>query len=309
MRKVFDIKRFCRDYRIPYDDSGSEVTAGWINLRCPFCKDGEQEFHLGVSTMNGSISCWRCGRHKLPELLHRIARKKIADVSKYVLKVPGVLPIRKAPELRGKTGGVAKTCQVPTQAGPLADAHRRYLEGRKFDPDALVDTWGLLGTGPFGDYKYRIIAPIYLDYELVSYQGRDITGKQELRYKACKRSNEALNHKFTLYGIDLVPDRKAVIVEGITDAWRLGPGSVATFGTAYTKQQEMMIAERLDTIYLFFDSSDDHAKRQMEELGERLSYVMPKVEMITAGWKDPGSAPQDEANALMWELGFGMRIR
>jgi len=39
-------------------------------------------------------------------------------------------------------------------------------------------------------------------------------------------------------------------------------------------------------------------------LGEELSLVMDKVEMITTDWKDPGEAPQDEADGLMHDLGF-----
>lgn len=304
MKQVFDIIRFCRDFHIPYDDSGAEVTEGWINIRCPFCGG---KHHLGVSTRNGSISCWRCGRHKTPELLRRFFAGRTVSVSDIMQRYLKTIPSDKSPVFRGEMSGFQKTCQVPTHAGPLSTLHRRYLEGRKFDPDEITRVWGILGTGPFGDYKYRIIAPITLDGFLVSYQGRDITGKQKLRYKACAIKDEAVHHKHILYGVDLLIGRRAVVVEGITDAWRLGAGAIATFGTAYTREQERFIAERLDEAFLLFDSSDDHAVSQMQQLGERLSLVMDKVEMVQTDWKDPGEAPQEEADALMAELGFGDR--
>lgn len=186
----------------------------------------------------------------------------------------------------------------------MQDMHKRYLEGRLFDPGALERLWGLQGTGPIGQYKFRVIAPVLQGGVLVSYQGRDITGRQELRYKACEEKDEVIHHKHILYGSDLVQDR-VVVVEGITDAWRLGPGAVATFGCRYTAPQREALAQFRE-VFVMYDSSDPVAQACGADLAEALALLVEHVEIITNDWKDPGSAPQDEADALMRELGFAL---
>ncbi len=45
---------------------------------------------------------------------------------------------------------------------------------RNFDPNYLVSEWGLLSTGVLGEFKFRILAPVYFKGQLVSYQCRDL---------------------------------------------------------------------------------------------------------------------------------------
>ena len=68
--------------------------------------------------------------------------------------------------------GTAKTCEMPDGAKGLTSKHTNYLMERNFPPRVLRGIWGLKGTGNVGPYKFRIIAPIFVDGVLVSYQGR-----------------------------------------------------------------------------------------------------------------------------------------
>jgi DNA primase len=175
------------------------------------------------------------------------------------------------------------------------------LQSRNFIPEVLKEKWKIKGTGPIGDYKHRIIAPIYFNGVLVSYQGRDYTGKAERRYMACRKKDELIHHKNILYGIDRAKGSKCILVEGITDVWRLGDGAVGTFGIQYSDYQLVMLWERFNEIYIMFDD-DPQAIRRAKTLGQELMTLFNlKVEIcIIKG--DPGGLPQSTADKYKRQL-------
>ncbi len=71
----FDIIQFLEDHNIPYDNNKE-----WINIQCPFCTDTEE--HLGIHLKQGSINCWKCGTHKLPELIKEFTEKNPYEIIK-----------------------------------------------------------------------------------------------------------------------------------------------------------------------------------------------------------------------------------
>lgn len=151
----------------------------------------------------------------------------------------------------------------PDGTGPLLDPHKQYLKRRRFDPDFLEQKYGLRATGWTGDYAYRIIAPIYYQGVIVSYQGRDWTEKAEKRYKACPIPQEMVHHKDILYNLDNCQREIGLVVEGITDVWRLGDDVCATFGTKWTIAQANILVERFSRVIVLFDPEQEaqmHAK-------------------------------------------------
>jgi DNA primase len=184
---------------------------------------------------------------------------------------------------------------LPAGSGPLQSIHLNYLTRRGFaNPDQLAKQWGLRGTGPIGEYKFRIIAPIDYNGRMVSYQGRDVTGKSPLRYKACPKEKELMNHKHTLYGMDKATQESVIVVEGIVDVWKLGPGAVATYGTQFTWQQVTLLARRWKRRYIAFDAD---AQGQAMKLANTLSTLSGEVHLVQwpARWKDPGDTPEIKA--------------
>lgn len=192
-------------------------------------------------------------------------------------------PINEIRHIMSKCGGdavpdiqpakYAKSLKLP--GGPLLQCHREYLMRRGLDPDMLVRNYGILGTGPFDTfegigYGYRIIIPIYdLSGRLVSFQGRDITGAPGVeRYKVCPVNKALMHYKDIVYGGNLATGRRVVVVEGVVDAWKLGPGAVATFGTGCKKAQIMCLA-RWPEVVFFFDpepAAQEKARMYAEEL-------------------------------------------
>lgn len=295
---------FCEDHNIDYAEEGHKhCRPGWIQIECPFCT-GNPGYHLGYNIHFGYFNCWRCGAHSLFEVIEETTQ---ATEKKNVYNIIKEYQDGEVDEdINNLVSKITQKTKIDLPPGTteLKKAHKTYLRNRKFDPDEIAAIWGIKGTGFLGGYNYRIIAPIYFQNKLVSYQGRDITGKAELRYKACALKDEIIHHKELLYGFDLVPSNTIVIVEGITDAWRLGPGAVATFGIKY-KQEQVFLASQFNTRYIFFDPEDEAAQDQAENLGNELSGFAGSTQLVKCrGIKDPGSMPGKEARKFMREIGL-----
>jgi DNA primase len=283
------------DFSISYAKTNSD----WVNVeRCPFCYD--QKFHLGYNLSNNYFNCWKCGGHSTYDTLMLLlglsyfeVRNLLSDysVGDFVHKQKRTKP------------SLAKTMELPRGCGPLKESHKRYLINRGFNPDKISYIWRLQAAPHYGVYKYRIVAPIYHDDVLVSYQTRDITGKAELRYLSASKDKELRPHKECLYGIDLVPRRKVIVVEGITDAWRLGAGAVATFGIEWTNPQ-LLLLKRFKEVFIIYDTSL-HAQAQAQKLASAVAAfnIECSVVHLDDKYKDPAELPEREAEALKFYLG------
>jgi DNA primase len=179
--------------------------------------------------------------------------------------------------------------------------HKKYLQKRNFDADRLEAEWDLLGTGPVGDYKLRIIAPITFRGRVVSYQGRALSELASLKYKACRLDEEVIPHKTLLYGLDRASGHSAIVVEGITDVWRLGFGAVATFGVQWTREQIVLLRE-YPRVFIMYDFGEAEA----EEQGRRLAYALAglgvSVELLLDAQGDPADLSNEDAKLLMREI-------
>lgn len=298
----------CIEYSIPTaPDDHKHARDGWIQVECPFCI-GNAGYHLGWCVQDEYFHCWRCGWHSMDEVVAELTAVKGFDL-KQLLSEYRTTSKARSRSSKASTKGGADRLKLPL-CGELCKPHIRYLESRGFDPVKLESLWGLMGTKGIGRYKNRIIAPVHLNGTMVSYQGRDVTGKQELRYKACAIEKEVVHHKHTLYGIDHCKD-SIVVVEGISDVWRLGYGAACTFGIKFTTSQLRMIASKKRR-YVLFDTQDPQAREQGKKLADMLALLPGLTEYIELGsthaWinpkagKDPGNLTQREANAIMAEL-------
>lgn len=302
---MINIEKLYRDFHIPYETPGHKhVGTGWIGTPCPFCT-GNPGFHLGycidpTAKYAGCFSCWRCGGKPFKKAIAgilNIPESKIWEIVKqYSSEIPN---LKEKPKAKRK----ARECKFPPGTNKMKASHRKYLKNRGYKPKELEKQWGLLGTGPIGAYKHRIIIPIYYQGNVVSYQGRDITNKSELKYKACKQKEEVIDHKNCLYGIDNVPDSSVVVTEGVADVWRLGPGAVATFGIKFKEEQAKLLLQ-FKNIFLLYDSENDdpQAGEQAEKLAWYVGSPDRHVEIIDLDEGDPGELTEEEARMLMADL-------
>jgi hypothetical protein len=256
---------------------------------------------LGVFLATGAIKCWKCGKHGEVEVIKALLAcdwDRAVEIHRQYEKRGR----RAAGEAQTRLKATATVCEYPSFTGPLNSAHRAYLEGRKYDPDLLAEVWGLRGTSNLGDYKFRIIAPITLDGKMVSFQGRDITNQSDMKYKACKKEREVVDHQDVVYGLDQAKRKACVLVEGIADVWRLGPGAVCCFGIAYTMAQVNLLVKKFKTVYIMFDGGETEAAKQARKIALLLSNRGVDVEMLFLDSGDPGEMSQVDADELMRDL-------
>lgn len=298
---MFNVIKFYQDHGIDYKTEGHKhCRPGWIQVECPLCS-GEQGYHLGFNLERGYFHCWRCGGHSIDIVIRTLLSCSKGEAILLLKKYDDVLThFISSPKKK------SERCVFPPETVDMGPYHKSYLSSRGFNPDGLERVWGLKGTGPVGAYSHRIIAPIFFNKRMVSYQGRDITDKAELRYKACESDKEILDHKTILYGWDLVPGSSVVIVEGITDAWRMGPGSLATFGIGYKREQVLLISKKFRRVFILFDNDE---KGEGQEAADRLfidlKNYMRDVQIVELiGYPDPAKIPDDEADYFMKSYGI-----
>lgn len=285
----------CRDYNIQQSsEEHKHSRSGWINVRCPMCS-GHEGHHLGFNLEKEYFRCWRCGPHEHIEIIEKLLNTSKSEAYSILKKYGGrSRNIKKQVQKKR-----VKQLKFPPGTKKLSERHKKYLQGRDFDPDKLEKKWGLMGTGPTGPYKHRIIIPIYHKKQLVSFQGRGITNKTTLKYKACSADEEVMNHQNTLYGLDLVTNDKVIVVEGVTDVWRFGPDSVCTFGIEFTMAQ-ISLLKKFNKVFIIFDPEKQAAK-QAKKMANLLS-AFCNVEIISGLSTDPGSLPQPIADSIKRSL-------
>lgn len=300
-----DVEQLLRDFNIPYIvDGHKHATPGWINVHCPFCT-GSQDFHLGLHAESGASNCWRCGTHSTAETISKILHISNKQAREILDKYQGNLSTpRKVLEPRI----TIYPFKLPNPTQKLSMSGRRYLHGRGYNSSQLERDWGILQTPPMSflggtNYGNRIIAPIYWRGEMVTFQGRDITGTHERRYLACPSNREKIKHADIVYGH---PDTLGhtdtlILVEGIFDVWRLGKMAACTFGTSIKIRQILNLKPLANNFIILYDS-EKTAQEQARQLAVKLKTLGKRTYIITLDDGDPGDLRQDVADKLVSDL-------
>ncbi len=289
---MIDYISLFEDYGVEYALEGPNVGTQFIGVLCPWCSD--VSFHGGFPR-NGAerYTCWRCGTHSVKATLTRLTG--VRDIEQ-ILKGydDGMSHVVKS------TKEYREDFTVTVPGGPLAQYHKNYLVGRRYDPEYLEAKYFLRGTHPLSSEGNRIYAPVIFRNEIVSYQGRAINGATP-KYKAAHPSQEKLSHKHTLYNIDNCKSDFIVLVEGVYDVFRLGDNSAATFGTAFSEHQ-IVLAKDYDRVFMLYDSEGD-AQQRAKDASQLIATLVKDVAIVDIGEGDPDDLSDDDARALMKDLG------
>ena len=299
-----DIPRLLRDYNINFITEGNKhCSNGWVNIHCPFCP-GSQDYHLGIQQEGKGVHCWRCGGHTLAQALSRVLNLPEPSV-RAIMRGYGANTSQRIRREEAKVSILP--LRMPKPSSSLTALYKNYLKKRKFDPDKLEQEWGLSQTGPVSfldgiSYSHRILIPIYWNGEMVSFQARDITGKSKLKYLACPKRREKIHHKNILYGKQEKwrEAKGLIIVEGVTDVWRLGYHAVATFGIEFKMEQVLQLAKIHDKFFVLFDE-EPQAQEQARVLATKLKALGKEV-YIEKIKGDPGDMRQEDADYLVKQL-------
>lgn len=279
------IQEVLKSLRVEFKDSGHHhCRPGWVQVRdCPFC--GSKNYHLGFNVLARFFTCWRCRYHHTIPTLIRLGATPDAARDFYSQTGKRVTVVRER----------AEKLKEPPGVGPMLKCHKRYLEKRGFEPDEVSSVWGVKGIGLEAKLRYRLYIPIFHQGVQVSWTTRAIGDKVTQRYISASAKEETMNHKELIYGMDMC-HQSIIAVEGPTDAWAIGPGAGALFGTAFTMQQVEQLA-RFPYRFVCFDNSKD-AQRRALEIAYLLTPFAGTTVNVQLDAKDPGSASQGEIRAL-----------
>ena len=298
-----NIQKLYEDFSISYaPEGGRHYRDGWINTVCPFCS-GHKGYHLGWNLDDNYFHCWRCGSHRTIPTISKLIKLPEKEVKQILRQYKIDVPKAKEPKVKIRR----KAHRLPSNTEPLSARHKNYLIERGFNADYLEKKYGLLGTGPVSsldgiNYKFRIVAPICWLDSPVSFQARDITDRSKLKYITCPKDRELIFHKDILYMSGFQKDPSipldiGICVEGITDVWRFGSYSFATFGIEYTHKQVRLIAKMFKRVAVIFDDETQAIIQANKLVGELKFRGVDAWRVSIDG--DPGGMKQSEADSLV----------
>jgi len=285
-------KDILQEYNIPIAPAGHHhAREGWIQIDCPYCGRDSQGWHMGYSIEGNFVNCWRCGSHRLINTVMEITGLSYREVKKLLDDLETEHFEREKP--LGKL-------VLPTGIKDLHSAHKKYLYNRGFKWRKLVHVWKIFGIGIAPRLSWRIFIPIHYHGEVVSWTTRSISNNPKtVRYISAGENEEAMPHKELLYGEDFA--RHAVIVvEGIFDVWRIGPGAVATFGSGYSQEQLERIA-KYPTRAICFDSEPE-AQKRARKLVNDLSVFPGETYNVILDMKDAAEESSKNIKRLRKEI-------
>ena len=299
---MYDLERLFDDNDIECWTKGKNVSKGWINIQCPFCNDKSN--HLGINIKTGTYSCWKCSSSgELSFLMSELLSVEEYKAKKLIKKYREDF-VEAKKEKRVNTN---IELILPKEAtNILPEKHRKYLIGRGFDPDYIQKKYGIMACDILGDYKFRIIIPIFFKGKLVNFAAKAIDDSANLKIKNCPNEKVIIQRDSLLYNIDNIKNRKAIVVEGFTDVWKMGDCAVATMGTKFTNAQIQLLSSYCDEVYILYDSKekDPQAPIQAEKLAHSLSGLIKKVEILELPHGDPGDLTYSEVENIKKEIGI-----
>ena len=290
--EYFDIRSYLNSRGIPFSTSGDNVSSNWIGINCLYCIDHAD--HLGINLLSKAFSCFKCGeKGSLIKLLQTIeGEKNLSKIYDIISAYSGGVPvIEKEKHFQSKV-------YLPTGSTKnFPPAHLEFLKKRRFDV-SVIEKYDLYATGPIGDYKHRLIIPIYMNNRMLGFVGRDVSGKSPIPYKNSSDVYSIKDAKQCLYNVDNVPRKTVVIVEGVFDAWRIGDGAVATFGTRYTHEQ-LLLLRGMRRAFVMYDAD---ANFLAHKLAHDISSIVPNVEVLELIGGDPADLTTEDVKSLRKEI-------
>lgn len=300
--RTFAVTEYLDWINVPWHGEGSKnVRRGWIGIECLYCTGSRD--HLGISLTYKNFSCWRC--KESGSIMRLIMDLEDISFAKAAQRIDDFQDFLTQPELvlRERREGAP----IIDEALPLGCSkelmafQQEYLENRRFDPAVLQSHWDLRAGPVAGDGAYRIILPVKFQNKVWTWIGMDATRQNPPKYLAQPVEKSFMPASELLYGLDMVKDN-VLVVEGPTDAWRMGPGAVALLGMGITDWKVKRLVDLSAKKYYVMLDGEPEAIRNAHTLANRLSNQGLRVEVLELDHGDPDDMTQDEANHWRKEL-------
>ena len=294
---------------IEWIDRGKNTSAGNINIKCPWCLDDPSK-HLAVALMKEAWFCYRApNQHSGKNFFRLLSKLGIRDeeearrlLRRFQRAGDALVPQRLPADLQEQRTAWSRF----ETAGNSREA-LDYLSARGFPaPKTLCERFDLR-YAPVGLWARRLLIPLHLDGEVISWTARDMTGRFEQKY---------LMREVPGFVALCMPDALkpapsiAVIVEGPMDALRIAQGtrdarviSIALCGKSLGAEKLLQIRKACETctdILVTMDAdapmsacyqtvADIHSAVTVERVGRA---------KLPPGIKDPGELPAE--GVLQW---------
>ena len=250
------------------------------------------------------FNCWRCGSHSWYDALSKILNIPVNQVSQYTKAYTYITPQK-------ETKRIARAEYLDLPGFRLNDNEKEYLKNRGFDVNYLINKFHLRGGGIIGDWSYRILIPIYYKKVLVSWTGRSILTREQIkeynipRYKNLSIEQSVINPKTIFFNLDNSTKDKVILVEGPFDVLKMGTDCICSLGTSMTREQELFLKERYKTVFIAFDN-EPSAQKKAHKVGTNLAALGMNIEVVNIcepfHKNDPGELTYDEVQVIKKEL-------
>jgi len=295
------IQEFLKEYNIPYWERGKNVARGYVNIQCPYC--GDRSNHLGIHKQSHKTSCYKCGGHSLIKTLEILTKLPYSEIREIISKFHVGFPEEKIHKpVKGALEQYFKFFNKD-----LPEPYFNYLAKRGFDPYYLQEHYGVISCGNMTKFKFRIIIPIFMDNQIVSFSARDITGQAINKYDSPSDNENLIPRDRLVYNLNHLEGDTVLIVEGPIDVWKIGDGAVATLSTKFTNAQLLLLLKKgIKNLFVLYDP-ENPAQEQAQKLASImcLASSFDHVERLELNcYSDPGSLSIEDARQVRIEV-FG----
>jgi hypothetical protein len=317
---MIDILKLLEDNNIDYVTEGKNTKRGEVSVCCPFCPD-DPSYHMGINLDTGVYGCWRNSQHRskhLPILLAKLIncsrqqaeqlyKAELPILDNFSTKIDKVFSNKKDEDLV-KNKSPIKLLPSFRQIKKVGTKHLfwNYLVHRGLsNPQDIIDRYNIKCCLA-GNWKNRLIFPMYLNKMLVTWSSRLITGSQ-MKYKDLGIDESIVPPKRLLYDIDnLTLGGKALfITEGVFDCFKLRhylpPQYQVTcvFTKSITSEQIIMLSSLKNKYKQLFILLDNDASVQSIQLKHHLAFITNlSIKFLPKGVKDPGEMKEKDVLKL-----------
>jgi len=320
---MVNIKKIFSQYNIEIREHGENVGKGWIGINCPFCEDDE-DFHLGINPRTSFWSCWKNSKHKgkgyynLFKKLLKCSEQQIrllCDDKKLLIENEfASIKNRFMKKDNSVNNKITSLEFLPEFQNILNKGDTKrfwdYLVDRGFDePNIIIEDYGLKCC-LMGKYKFRVIIPVYRNFQLITWTSRSIYKNALLRYLTHPVEESVNNIKDTLFDYDFINRRGNVlfVVEGPFDAMKLdylfpfyGYRVTCLYTKSISNAQRVLlskIASKYNKVFIMLDRNEIF---QSLLLSSNLNFI-PNLKIIMFPFKDikdAGDMQQEHMNILL----------
>lgn len=292
---MFNVEGWLISKGINYSTSGNNVGNGWIGLACPWCSDIKN--HLGINLNNLIVHCWKCNiSTHITKLIQEIEQCSYPQAKQIIESDNGRQQLKEIIEIKKPADSLVMPEGI--QSG-IMNIHRQFLINKNLDPNYITKKYKLMSGGLSGWYKFKLVLPYYKNNQIMTFSFRDTAGGGT-RYRHYSEDRSLVSVKHMLYNEDNCHGNTVVVVEGVSDCWRMGNSTTATSGTQWTNEQLALLV-KYEKVMILFDAEEE-AQRQARKLAMALTPFVSSVEVLDIGVGDPGELTEKEVKWLRKEI-------